>query len=74
MTEALLLTKSKQLRTSNDLIMSPKSVAILPPVRGKQCTVTILWSSASVFGGHLTEIYLPFAHLLKSPLVKPTFQ
>lgn len=35
MTEALLLKKSMQLRTSKDSIMSPESLAILSPLRGK---------------------------------------
>lgn len=74
MTEALLLTKSKQLRNSNDSAVLPKPLAILSLFRGKQCSITILWSSASSFGGHLTEICLPFVHVLKRPLVKPTFQ
>lgn len=52
MTTALLLRKSKEFPTSNHSIVSPKSLAILPPFRGKQCTVTI--TSLSTIGGHHT--------------------
>lgn len=50
------LSKSKQLISSNDSAVSPKSLAILIPFRGKQCTITILSYSASSFGGLFTEI------------------
>lgn len=71
MTEAILLTKSKQLRTCNGLTVSPNSLAIL---RGKQSTITGVLSSASSYGQLFTEIYFPFAHQLKWHLVKLTFQ
>lgn len=39
MTEALLLTKSKQLRTSNDSIVLPKPLAILSLFRGNNAVL-----------------------------------
>lgn len=63
----LLLTKSNLNLLTIQLCKPP---AILPPFRGRQCAITPLWFWVWSFGGHLREINLPFAHLLKRLLVQ----